>query len=61
MCYHSQELTLESGTGRLTGEDKPQQDRAGRAGLDETSRTGQDEQDRAGRAGPDETSTSEQD
>ena len=46
-----QEPTLESGTGRLTGQDKPQQDRAGRAGPDETSRTGQDEQDRAGRAG----------
>jgi hypothetical protein len=27
-----QELTLESGTGQLTGQDKPQQDRAGRAG-----------------------------
>jgi hypothetical protein len=46
MCDHLQELTLESGTGRLTGQGGPHQDRVGRAGLHETSRTGQDEQDR---------------
>jgi hypothetical protein len=51
-----QELTIGSGTGQLTGQDKPQQDIAGRAGQSRTSRTGRDKQDRAGRAGPDETS-----
>jgi hypothetical protein len=55
-----QELTLESWTGRLTGQEKPQQDRKGRAGQSRTSRTGRDKQDRAGRAGPDETSRTEQ-
>jgi hypothetical protein len=40
-----QELTLESGTDQLTGQDKPQQERAGRegrAGQSRTSRTGRD-------------------
>jgi hypothetical protein len=41
-----QELALESSTDRLAGQDNPQQDRAGRAGPDETSRTGQDERER---------------
>jgi hypothetical protein len=33
-----QEPTLESGTGRLTGQDKPQQDRAERAGRAKVGR-----------------------
>jgi hypothetical protein len=56
-----QGLTLESGTDRFTGQYKPQQDSAGRAGPDETSRIGQDEQDRTGREGQDRTSRTGQD
>jgi hypothetical protein len=45
-----QELTLDSGTDLLTGQDKPRQDRAGRSVQEETSRTGQAHQDKKGRA-----------
>jgi hypothetical protein len=61
MCYHLQELTLDSGTGRRAGLDKTsrtgrdEQDWTRRAGLGETSRTGRDEQDWARRAGLGET------
>jgi hypothetical protein len=48
-----QELTLESGTGLLTGKEKPQNDRAGQAGQSRMSRTGRDKQDRTARAGQD--------
>jgi hypothetical protein len=42
ISWYVQELTLESGTDQLTGQDKPQQDRAGQS---RTSRTSTGEQD----------------